>query len=166
MTTTHKSDRACDSPVDKLRNEFDRLLEAVWSQGEKAADAFGLRGNNKTWHPAVDVVETTETVQVRVDVPGVNPDALDIVLVGNMLTVKGHRCLEEIAAEDIALRRERPVGAFSRSIPLPVAVNADKVSAESRNGVVTITLAKEESAKSRTIHVQVKKSDGSACAPM
>lgn len=166
MTSTGtKCDRPVESPVDKLRHEFDKLLETVWSQGEKAADAFGLRGGGKQWVPAADLVETHDSVLVRFDLPGVDPETLDVVLTGNMLTVKGHRLLDEIKAEDVAHRRERPTGLFSRSIPLPVSVDPDRVSAEAKNGVLAVTLSKTESVKPRHIPVQSRKSPQVDVAP-
>jgi len=154
-----RNETCCDTPVDKLRNEFDKLLDAVWSQGEKAADAFGLRGSGR-WTPAVDVVESADTIQVRLDLPGIDPEALDVALVGNMLTVKGHRIGEEMKVGETAVRRERPSGVFSRSIPLPAAVDPEKVAADAKLGVVTVTLGKQECAKSRQIRVHVAKKPG------
>lgn len=151
-----RSDGPCETPVDKLRNEFDKLLEAVWSQGEKAVDAFGLRGSGR-WSPAVDVVESADCVYVRLDLPGIDPEALEVTLVGNMLTVKGFRSSEEPKVGESAVRRERPSGTFTRSIPLPAAVDPEKVAADAKLGVVTVTLGKQETAKSRQIRVHVGK---------
>jgi HSP20 family protein len=157
MAATTRNERSCETPVDKLRQEFEKLLETVWSQGERAADMMGLRQPGRNWMPPADIVETHDAVLVRLDLPGVDPDTLDVILTGNMLTVKGHRLLEEVKTEDVAHRRERPAGIFSRAIPLPCSVDCDRVAAESKNGVLTITISKVESEKTRHIKVHVKK---------
>lgn len=155
-SSSPRSDRSFDTPAEKLRHEVERLIEAVWAQGEKAIDAVGLGGVDKSWTPAVDVTETQDSVQVLMDLPGVDPQGIEISLVGNMLTIKGARITPILRPEDSRHRRESPTGAFSRSIPLPTAVDPDKVSADSKNGVLTVTLAKEERIKARHIKVETK----------
>ena len=150
--------RSGENPVDRLRQEFERWLETAWTQGERAVDAFGLRG--KIPGPEVDVVETPDTVEIAVDLPGVDPQAVEITLAGNMLTLKGMRVAPVLAPQDVSHRKERTSGQFSRSIPLPVAVDSEKVSAEAKNGVLIIHLSKEESLKPRQIHVKVKHTPG------
>ncbi|MBI3862329.1 MAG: Hsp20/alpha crystallin family protein [Planctomycetia bacterium] len=145
-----------ETPAEKLRDVLAGWIDTVAAQGEKAIDTLGLRGACKPWVPQVDVVEGPERVVVQVDLPGVGPDQVEIVLVGNMLTIKGEQpCCAEASTHTVH-RRERPAGSFSRSIPLPVAVNAEHVSAESKNGVLTITLGKEERSKPRHIPIGVR----------
>jgi HSP20 family protein len=139
--------------VEKLRHEFDHWLEAAVSQGERALDAFGLRGRH--WFPPVDVVETPEAVLVDVDLPGVDPQLVDVTLAGNMLTLRGKRIARDSVAGESAHLAERPHGDFQRSIPMPAAVDAEHVSAQAANGVLHIRLAKTERSKPRHIRVNV-----------
>lgn len=145
-----------ETPAEKLRDVIAGWIDTVASQGERAIDSLGLRGCGKPWFPQVDVVEGLEQVFVRVDLPGVDPEKVEILLVGNMLTVKGEQACCPVQPGQSTHRCERPAGAFSRSIALPVAVNPEKVSADSKNGVLTVTLAKEERAKARQIPIGVK----------
>ena len=139
--------------VEKLRHEFDRWLEAAISQGERALDAFGLRG--RSWLPPVDIVETPEAVLVDVDLPGIDPQLVDVSIAGNMLTVRGKRP-ERVAAEGEVLHfAERARGDFQRSIPMPASVDADQVSARAEHGVLHVRLAKTERSKPRHIRVSV-----------
>jgi HSP20 family protein len=144
-----------ETPSEKLRDVIAGWIDTVTIQGERAIDSLGLRGAGKPWIPAVNVVESPEQVVVQVDLPGVDPSQVEIVLLGNMLTIKGEQaaCFAQFGRS--VHRRERPTGAFSRSIPLPAAVNPDQVSADSKFGVLTVTLAKEERAKPRPIPITV-----------
>ncbi|MGE5190951.1 MAG: Hsp20/alpha crystallin family protein [Deltaproteobacteria bacterium] len=147
-----------ESPSDKLRDVVAGWIDMVASQGERAVDAVGLRFPGRPWLPAVDVLETDDQVVVHVDLPGIDPETAEILLTGNMLTVKGDSPAAPLGKGETRHRHERPAGPFSRSIPLPVAVNPEKVSAESKNGVLTVTLAKEERVKPRHIPIGVKSS--------
>lgn len=151
-----------ETPVEKLRDLVAGLIDTVAEQGEKVIDAVGLRGGRGQWCPNVDVLESSETVRVIVDLPGVDPQSLEVTLTGNMLTLKGERTAICAGTGDAVHRRERDTGTFCRSIPLPVAVNGEKVSADSKCGVLTVTLAKEERIKPR--HIPVGGSGGS-CTP-
>ncbi len=151
-----------ESPSDKLRDVVAGWIDMVASQGERAIDAVGLRFPGRPWIPAVDVLEMDEQVVVHVDLPGIEPEKVEILLTGNMLTVKGDSPAAALGKGETRHRHERPEGAFSRSIPLPVAVDPEKVSAESKNGVLTVTLAKEERAKPRHIQIGVKPSGSSS----
>lgn|SRR5579872_1307678 len=145
-----------ETPADRVRDVVAGWIDMVASQGERAIDAFGLRGSGKPWYPSVDIIETLERVVVMLDLPGVDPDRVEILLVGNMLTVKGDVLAPGTQVGETVHRRERPCGVFSRSIPLPVAVDPEKVSADAKNGVLTITLAKSERCKVRQIPIGVK----------
>jgi len=147
-------------PIDSQAKTFDALRDAVAclvgsvaAQGEKAIEALGLRQPSKFWSPSVDVVETGEQVVVTADLPGVDPAAIDIVLVGNMLTIKGEQAAAGLPPGARYHRQERPPRAFQRSIPLPVSVDPAKVDAQSKLGVLTITLARQE--QTRPTHIRV-----------
>lgn len=152
--TANRSDP--EAPTDKLRDLVAGLIDVVATQGNKAIDTLGLRTDIRGSSPAIDLIETNDDVLVLVNLPGVDPNQVEITLTGNMLTVKGQQpCVEE-AAGQIVHRRERPLGTFCRSIPLPVAVNSEQVSAESRHGVLTIRIGKAERVKSRQIPIDVR----------
>lgn len=145
-----------ESPAEKLREVIAGWIDTVASQGERAIDSLGLGRCGKPWIPHADVVEGPEQVVVQVDLPGVDPDQVEILLVGNMLTIKGGDATAAASPGLTVHRCERPCGRFSRSIPLPIAVDAEQVTAESKHGVLTVKLGKEERAKPRQIPIAVK----------
>ena len=104
--------------------------------------------------PSLDVSETPSTVGVRMDVPGMNSEEIDIRLANGVLTISGER-KEEMEEKGRTFHRvERSYGSFSRSITLPAAVAEDKVEAQYNDGVLTVTLQKTEEAKARKIEVK------------
>ncbi|MAG93292.1 MAG: hypothetical protein CMJ48_06030 [Planctomycetaceae bacterium] len=150
------------SSAERLRHELDRWLDAAWSQGEKALDVMGLRPGARNWVPSVDVTETPEHVVVAVDLPGVDPQSVDVSLAGNMLSIRGTWPEHNPAELENAHTRERPTGEFQRSIPLPVRVDADDVAAEARIGVLWIMIAKTEQCKPRQIQITTESETGEA----
>lgn len=141
--------------VERVRGEFDRLVGLAMEQGGRALETLGL-GETGIWTPAVDMLETADDVCVLVNLPGIDPDDVEIHIAGNMLTIKGEVPDAEAGDDETVHLRERSKGPFSRSVPLPVAVNTESVSADYNNGVLTVQLAKAESAKVKTISVKVR----------
>ena len=140
--------------ADRVRQEFERWLEAAWNQGERAIDAIGLRPGR----PPVDVIERPDSVLVLIDVPGLGPEQIDLSLAGNMLTVQGTFPAAAAADADQVHLRERPSGSFKRCVPLPASVNAETISAECRLGVLQVTIAKSE--RDRARHIPVRCASG------
>lgn len=141
--------------IEKLREELDRLMDVAVSRGERALDVFGVR--TRHWIPAVDVIETGEDVLVDVEMPGVDPQSVDITLAGNMLTLKGTKPVRTPEQGETAHVHERLRGDFQRSIPLPVPVDPEQVSADAQRGVLHIRLTKTERAKAKQIKVSVSR---------
>ena len=141
--------------VDKLRREMERVMEAVVEQGSRALEKFGLRTAGGSWLPSVDLIETADEVHVLVNLPGVEPDSIDLQVGGNMLTINGEMPLCEAGENETVHLNERGAGPFSRSLPMPVSVNPESVSAEVKQGILTIRLSKAEYLKPRKIPVNV-----------
>lgn len=108
------------------------------------------------WSPAVDIVETENDIVLRADLPGVDPKDVDIQVENGTLTLKGERKFESDVKEDDYRRVERVYGSFLRSFALPPTVDAEKVKAEYRNGVLELKLPKRPEAKPKQIKVAVK----------
>lgn len=104
--------------------------------------------------PSVDLSETENTIEVRMDIPGVKPKDIDIQMSGNVLTVTGERQEEKEEKGRTFHRVERQCGTFSRSLTLPTAVNEGEVAAEYKDGVLAITLPKSEEAKPHKVKVK------------
>ena len=134
-------------PIQHLRREMDRLLSGVLSNVGDVSWPLTGRGR-----PAVNVWETDDALKVELEVPGVKSDQVELSVAGDELSIRVDR--PEVEQEGTTdHRRERPVGAFARVLRLPVPVDADRVEAEMRHGVLTISLPKAESARSQKIQV-------------
>lgn len=105
--------------------------------------------------PAVDVYEDAQKLQLKLEVPGIRREDLDIRVEGRTLTVKGERKFESEEKEENFHRIERRYGSFVRSFTLPATVNTDDVSATSQDGVLSISLSKKPEAKPKQIEVKV-----------
>ena len=111
-------------------------------------------GTSQTWLPASDICETEDQVKIHLDLPGLNRDNLDIQLTdNNTLTIRGERKFEEVDKTKYH-RVERFYGTFARSFVLPSNVEADKISATFKDGVLEVVLPKAESAKARKITIK------------
>jgi HSP20 family protein len=105
--------------------------------------------------PAVDVYEDADKLVLKLEVPGIRREDLDIRVEGRVLTVKGERKFENEEKEENFHRIERRYGSFVRSFTLPSTVNTEKVEATSADGVVSISFAKKAEAQPKQIQVQV-----------
>ena len=112
--------------------------------------------SGRPWSPAVDILETEGDLVLKADLPDVKLEDIDIRVENQTLTVKGERRFEKEEKTKGYHRMERSYGTFVRSFTVPPTVESDRVSADYRNGVLTITLPKKEAAKPRQVKVEVK----------
>lgn len=110
---------------------------------------------NRPWAPPVDILETENEVILKADLPDVKQEDIDIRLENGTLTLKGERKFEKAEDAKGYHRIERGYGAFARVFTLPETLDGEKVKAEYKNGVLTITLQKKEIAKPKTVKVEV-----------
>ena len=135
-------------------NRLNRLMDEAF--GYPADQSDTLSG----WVPPVDVVETTDHVQVAAELPGVKPDDVKITLENNVLTIRGEKSQENRTEGERVQRYERSYGLFERSFAVPSTVDAEHITANYENGVLTVTLPKAERAKPRAIEVKVGTTNG------
>jgi HSP20 family protein len=109
------------------------------------------------WIPPVDIYETGDSLVLKAELPGINPEEVEIRVEDRTLYLKGERKFEKEVKEDNLHRVERSYGTFTRSFALPNTIDADKVKAEYENGILTLTMPKREEAKPRTIKINVSK---------
>lgn len=107
------------------------------------------------WSPAVDIHETDVSYVVSADLPGLNRDDIEIGVEDNTLTIKGEKRFEEKVPRDKYIRIERSYGKFVRSFSLPQNVDAAKIKATFKDGILDLTLPKKEEAKPKRIAVDV-----------
>jgi HSP20 family protein len=131
-----------------LQDQFNRLFN---EQFRNPSEESALT----SWAPAVDIYETPNELVVKADLPDVNEKDIDVRVENNLLTIRGERKFEKSVSEENFLRVERTYGSFSRSFSLPNTVNAEKIGAEYKNGVLTVTLPKREESKPRQVKVTV-----------
>lgn len=132
--------------MERLRREMDRRFRG----------ASATAGRMEIGYPAINIWVNEDGALATAEVPGIDPEALDIAVVGDALTISGKRepeALEEGAAYH---RQERNYGAFSRTFQLPFQVAADQVDAVYEQGVLSITLPRAAEDKPRKITVKVE----------
>ena len=110
----------------------------------------------RPWSAGVDILENENDLVLKADVPGVEPKDIDIRMENGTLTIKGERKFENDGSHKGYHRIERSYGSFARSFALPDTVNPDKVKADFKNGVLTVTLPKKEVAKPRAVKVEIQ----------
>ena len=131
-----------------LRDELNSFFELpVWSSFARTGQLF------TGWSPALDLYQSNDNVIAVVELPGMRKEDIEISLHDGTLTVSGERKRENSSNGDKAERTERYVGTFRRTIALPTRVDAGKVSATYRDGVLTVTLPKAEEVKPKQIQV-------------
>jgi HSP20 family protein len=109
----------------------------------------------RPWAPAVDIMESEDSITLKADVPDVRIEDLDIRVENNTLTLRGHRKFEKDEKVKGYHRIERSYGEFVRTFALPNTVDNERVAADYKNGVLAITLPKKEAAKPRQVKVAV-----------
>jgi HSP20 family protein len=137
------------SPFDQLRREMDGLLSRFG--GSPAWSTVDWRGV----FPAVNLYETADAYQLTAELPGVTADEIRISLEGSTVILEGERKIDYENGKETSLhRRERQAGAFRRAFELPGVVEAEKVEAIHRNGVLMLRLPKTPEAQPRQISVR------------
>lgn len=112
-------------------------------------------GESVGWTPACDIFEDGDGVTVRFELAGVEPKDVDIRFENGVLTIRGERKLEKEEKRENYHRVEMAYGSFTRSFSLPGTVDAEKIHADAKNGVLTVVLPKKAEAKPRPITVKV-----------
>lgn len=139
--------RSTGSELAGLHRQMDELFNSFF--GDWPVANF----ERNVW-PAIDIAETDNEITVKAEVPGCSAEDIDIAVHGNTLTISGEKKYEQEKKEKGYFHIERSYGTFRRQIALPSGVETDKVDATCKNGVLTLTLPKEEKAK--TVKVKVK----------
>jgi len=124
-------------PVEHVEEQLSRLLSAV-GQSVQGGDALW---QGASWAPPLSIWESDREMLLSFEVPGVSREHVEIVLQGNLLTIRGQR---PSAKGDAKLRAsERPLGPFRRTVPLPIAVKSTEPNAQLRDGILEIRIPKE-----------------------
>jgi len=131
-----------------LKSEMDRVFDRFFETRWEDLPALG------DWAPKVDVSETTDAVIVKAEIPGMEAQDIQVTLQENVLSITGDKKLEKEEKDARYHRVERTHGAFARTVRLPAGVEAGKVNAAFKNGVLTVTMPKNAAATSTPIPVK------------
>jgi len=131
-----------------MRRQMENLWESFF--GPESRDFY-----NEGFTTCLDVAENKDEVLVKIDVPGIDEKDFSVYLSGDNLIIKGERKEDKEEKEKHYHRIERRHGNFQRVIALPVSVNAEKINAEYKNGVLEIHLPKKEEAKPKEIQIKI-----------
>jgi HSP20 family protein len=129
-----------------------RLFEDFFN--DFAFDGSSMQ-SRENWIPSVDILEKDGTLILRAELPGLTEKQIDLKVEGNTLTLKGERKMENEDNKSNYHRVESNYGSFTRSFRLPETVDLEKINAEYKNGVLTITLPQKPEIKPREIPVSV-----------
>ena len=133
-----------------IQGEVNRLFETFAGR-----PAMTTMTSGRTWMPPVDMTETADDLVLAVEIPGIREKEVSVSITGDLLSIKGERRSEQDGKDNTALHVERVYGQFERLIQLPFAVQADKVKATYRDGVLEVRLPKAEEVKPRAIKVDI-----------
>jgi HSP20 family protein len=135
-----------------LSTEMPRAFQAF---EDMVSQFFGDANTARPWTPPVDIVETQDELVLKVDAPAIKPEDIEVSFENGTLTIKGKREFEKAEDNKGYHRIERSYGSFTRAFTLPESVDPEKLSADYKDGVLTITIGKKEVAKPRSVKVNV-----------
>ncbi len=143
--------RGYADPFSLLQHEINRLFEDALRGFPEAGER---RRGSSVVAPSVDMYEDDQQIVVKLDLPGVDPNAIDLTVDEGVLVVRGERAEQEPEERVAWHARERWRGRFSRAIPLSSQVDVDRITANMKNGVLTVTLPKKTAGGARHIKIQ------------
>jgi HSP20 family protein len=132
-----------------IQGEVNRLFDNFFGRPGGSGPA------GRSWAPAVDLYETKDDLVLTMEVPGVRDKDVSVSITGDLLTIKGERRFEHDVKEQQLLHVERAYGKFERMVQLPIPVQADKVKASYRDGVLEVRLPKTDEIKPKEIKVDI-----------
>jgi HSP20 family protein len=140
-----------------------REIESIRRQMDSVFDELTQTTDNESsWTPAVELKDNGETLTLRAQLPGIDAKALDIQVTKEAVSLAGEHREEHKTEKDGFFRSEFRYGKFQRVIPLPVAVQNDKVEAAYKDGILSLTLPKVEEARNKAVKINLTGSERSA----
>jgi HSP20 family protein len=153
-----RNDRPFDifrGEIESLHRAMDRMFEDVWSGGFKPSllsDVWSTR----ELVPSLDVTEDDKAFRVTVELPGMDQKDVEVSVADRLLTIRGEKKEDQEKKDKDVYRRERAYGEFRRVLELPADVEAEKIDASFRNGILTIELPKTKEALQKVKQIPVK----------
>jgi len=134
-----------------IQGEVSRIFDTFLGRPAVSGAGSAVR----TWAPVFDMHETKDEVVLNFELPGVSEKDVSLSITGDLLTLKGERTANREFTDEYAYRAERAYGKFERSVELPMPVQADKVKATYRDGVLEVKLPKAEEVKPKAIKIDI-----------
>ena len=134
-----------------IQGEVNRIFDTFLGRPTVSGASSAVR----TWAPVFDMHETKDEVVLNFELPGVSDKDVSLSITGDLLTLKGERTVNREFTDENAYRAERVYGKFERSVELPMPVQADKVKATYRDGVLAVKLPKAEEVKPKAIKIDI-----------
>ena len=134
--------------VSDIQQEVNRLFDSFFGRP-------AMQTTERMWVPSVDMYETKDDLYVTFELPGIREKEVSVSITNDVLTVKGERKWDKEVKDEAYHRLERVYGKFERAVPLPMPVQADKVKATYRDGVLEIKLPKAEEVKPKEIKIDI-----------
>jgi HSP20 family protein len=152
-------------PFETLRREVDRLFEDFAPRSWRSPFGRGMFDVEPFWRgelsfakaPAVDVVEKDNAYEIAAELPGMDENNIEVKYSDGILTIKGEKKEEKEEKKKDYYMSERRYGTFQRSFAVPDGVDADKIAASFKNGVLTVTLPKSPEAQKREKKIAIAK---------
>lgn len=144
------------SEMETLRHQMDRMFDELAGANSQITQA---------WTPAVELQDTTESIILRAEIPGVAGKDLDVHVTREAVSIAGETRQESKQQEGRFFRSEFRYGKFQRIVNLPVPIQNDRVQAEFKHGILTLTLPKVEEVKKKVVKINLGESQGAAIAP-
>lgn len=135
-----------------IQDEMNRLFNDFFG---RVPSRFEADWTPSEWSPSVDIFETKDDILIKAEVPGMKKEDIKITLQDNVLTLKGESKQEKEEKETNFYRMERSYGSFVRSFNLPTVVQADRIKASYKDGILSITLSKAEEVKPKQIPIEI-----------
>ncbi len=135
--------------LEEIQNSINKIFDdSLFKKGKKNRKELGY------WEPAIDIIETKDKYKIKAEFPGIPKDDIEINVSDNVLTIKGEKKQEKEEKDANYYRTERVYGLFQRQLVLPPDVDADKIKANYKNGVLEIEIPKGEKAKPKKINIE------------
>lgn len=148
--------RSILSELKHMKDRMDSLLSEVFSVGSTLDDEKREETQSKCWEPQTDLGETAQGWILVADLPGVREEDLKVEMAEDRIIIEGRREVHASAGDLKLYQTERSQGAFCRSFDLPPNMKRESISAELKNGVLTITIMKDDPVAQRPLKVEVK----------
>lgn len=141
-----------------LQSQMNRMFDEFFERPFGLSSFFGGQGLSRMFDPQLDVTETDKAVTISAELPGLEPEDINISLDRDVLTISGEKRAENEEKGARYYRVERSYGSFYRSIPLPSEVEEEKINATFKRGVLKVDLPKTQKAREKSKRISVKSS--------